>query len=251
VTSLRILIMPAVLTALALAGAHRPRPGTPLAVAYEGLRAGRKGAAIMRFGDRVLRAPPAPAGKVLAVRRRDAGDAEDALVVDAPPPAARVPGPCKGLPEERVIVQFGDHSTYGLAVSSIRRENGHTVIALAHRPGFQFLADGRGAEHTHHPHRKMAGRSHSGCRVLCSTAAAPRRQLESKWRKKADGTYLRGEFRSRPSSRSPRTTSLRSVALSSLTSLRRGGVLLPSSVPRDRRKHLGDRIERCETTGER
>jgi hypothetical protein len=106
----------------------------------------------VRFGDRVLKAPPPASGTVAGVRRREAGDAEDALLVDAPLP------PRPGLVGERVIVEFGDGSSYALAVREIRTERGRSVIALQTRPGFTLSPDGRGATQTHIPHHVMTGR---------------------------------------------------------------------------------------------
>ncbi|MDP6779196.1 MAG: heparinase II/III family protein [Candidatus Latescibacteria bacterium] len=106
----------------------------------------------VRFGDIDLTAPQAPSGHVTAVERLDAGDPRDALVVDADV------DPRPGRPHERVIVEFGDGSTYGLAVREIVRESGRSAIVLAHRPGFALSEDGETATHTHHPHRRMPGR---------------------------------------------------------------------------------------------
>ncbi|MEW6750132.1 MAG: hypothetical protein AB1505_04045 [Candidatus Latescibacterota bacterium] len=107
----------------------------------------------LAFGGAELALPPAPAGTVLAVRRAEAGDGEDALIVDVPIP------PRHGLPHERVLVEFGDRSTYGLAVHQIRAQaGGQSVIVLEHRPGFALSADGGAATHTHHPHHQMRGR---------------------------------------------------------------------------------------------
>jgi hypothetical protein len=107
----------------------------------------------LTFGDNTLSAPPAPAGGVLAVRRVEAGDHEDALIVDTPI------APRKGKPHERVIVEFGDGSAFGLAVREIREFTGaHSLIVLEHRPGFELSADGGTATQTHHPHHNMPGR---------------------------------------------------------------------------------------------
>jgi hypothetical protein len=58
-----------------------------------------------------------------------------------------------------VIVEFGDGSTFGLAVREIRQyARASSVIALAHRPGFELSADGETATQTHHPHHVMPGR---------------------------------------------------------------------------------------------
>ncbi|MEW6752510.1 MAG: hypothetical protein AB1505_16210, partial [Candidatus Latescibacterota bacterium] len=104
-------------------------------------------------GKARLSLPAAPAGTVLAVRRAEAGDGEDALIVDVPIP------PRQGQPHERVLVEFGDGSTFGLAVREIRAHaGGQSVIALEHRPAFEVSADGSTATHTHHPHRQMPGR---------------------------------------------------------------------------------------------
>jgi hypothetical protein len=109
----------------------------------------------LTFGDTTLSAPLAPAGAVLAVRRVEAGDHEDALIVDTPI------APRKGKPHERVIVEFGDGTTFGLAVREIREyTGGHSLIVLEHRPGFELSADGGAATQTHHPHHSMAGRPH-------------------------------------------------------------------------------------------
>ena len=91
-------------------------------------------------------------GEVLSVRNQEAGDAEHALVVSAAL-AAR-----PGLPDERVVVQFGDGMTYGLSVKEIRREGNVSVIALHHRPGFRLSADGRQTEQTHWPRHVSSGR---------------------------------------------------------------------------------------------
>jgi hypothetical protein len=107
----------------------------------------------LAFGDTTLSAPPAPAGGVLAVRRGEAGDHEDALMVDTPM------APRKGKPHERVIVEFGDGATFGLAVREIREyPGGHSLIVLEHRPGFELSTDGETAIQTHHPHHNMPGR---------------------------------------------------------------------------------------------
>jgi len=106
----------------------------------------------LKFGETGLSASAAPAGKVVGVRRIEAGDDENALIVDAEI------APRSGLPDERVIVEFGDGSTYGLAVQEIRQENGQTVIVLKHRPGFELSEDGQTATQTYHPHHTMAGR---------------------------------------------------------------------------------------------
>jgi len=107
----------------------------------------------LSFGEAALYASPAPEGKVLAVRREESGDEEDALIVDTPI------APREGRPHERVIVEFSDGSTYGLAVREIRAlADGGAVIALAHRPGFELLDDGGTAAQTHHPHHRMPGR---------------------------------------------------------------------------------------------
>lgn len=104
-------------------------------------------------GDITLSAPPAPSGSVLAVRRVEAGDHENALVVDTPII------PRVGKPHERVIVEFGDGSTFGLAVREIRAHTGaHSLVVLEHRPGFELSGDGGTAIHTHHPHHTMPGR---------------------------------------------------------------------------------------------
>jgi hypothetical protein len=109
----------------------------------------------LTFGDTTLSAPPAPAGNVLAVRRVEAGDDEDALIVDTPI------APRPGKPHERVIVEFGDGSTFGLAVREIRESTGaHSLIVLGHRPGFELSTAGATATQTHHPHRDMPGRPH-------------------------------------------------------------------------------------------
>jgi hypothetical protein len=106
----------------------------------------------LAFGDTTLSAPPAPAGRVLAVRRVEAGNDEDALIVDTPI------APREGKPHERVIVEFGDGSTFGLAVREIRESTGaQSVIVLEHRPGFDLSADGENATQTHHPHHNMPG----------------------------------------------------------------------------------------------
>jgi len=105
----------------------------------------------VKFGETALSASAAPEGNVVGVRRIEAGDDENALIVDAEI-AARA-----GLLEERVIVEFGDGSTYGLAVEEIRQENGQSVIVLKHRPGFELSEDGQTATQTYHPHHTMAG----------------------------------------------------------------------------------------------
>jgi hypothetical protein len=109
----------------------------------------------LAFGDTTLSAPPAPAGGVLAVRRVEAGDHEDALMVDTPM------APRKGKLHERVIVEFGDGSTSGLGVREIREyPGGHSLIVLEHRPGFELSTDGRAATQTHHPHHHLPDRPH-------------------------------------------------------------------------------------------
>lgn len=104
------------------------------------------------FGGTEVVAPEAPSGLVLGVERVEAGQQRNALIVDA-----KI-APRAGLPEERVIVEFGNGSTFGLAVREILREGGRTVIVLAHRPGFELSDDGESATHTHHPHWTMSGR---------------------------------------------------------------------------------------------
>jgi len=91
-------------------------------------------------------------GEVLSVRNQEAGDAEHALVVSASLPARQ------GLPDERVVVRFGDGMTYGLPVKEIRREGTASVIVLHRRPGFRVSADGRQTEQTHWPRRTSIGR---------------------------------------------------------------------------------------------
>jgi len=105
----------------------------------------------VRCGDQVLTAPPAAAGAVVGVRRREAGDTEDSLLVDVPIP------PRPGRAGERVIVEFGDGSTYALAVRGIRKEGGQSAILLATRPGFTLADDRRTATQTHIPHHVMPG----------------------------------------------------------------------------------------------
>ena len=105
-----------------------------------------------RFGSAGLTRPAGESGYVLDVRRREVGDAEDALVVDA-----RL-GARKGTPGERAIVKFANGTSYGLAVSEIRREGDRSVIVLGHRPGFELNEEGKGAVQTHHPHLRSAGR---------------------------------------------------------------------------------------------
>jgi hypothetical protein len=105
----------------------------------------------VRFGDRVLSASAPETGKVMGVRRIEAGDAEDALLVDASIP------PHPGRVDERVIVEFGDGTTYALGVREIRRERLQSVIVLQHRPGFTLSADRQTATQSHHPHHIMAG----------------------------------------------------------------------------------------------
>ena len=104
----------------------------------------------VRFGNDVLKASGGGGGEVVAVRNTEAGDGENALVIDA-----RIE-PREGRPGERAIVQFGNSLTYGLSLLSIRREGDRSVLVLAHRPGFA-LTD-QGAVQTHHPHLKSAGR---------------------------------------------------------------------------------------------
>ena len=105
----------------------------------------------VNFGKTRLSAPGAPEGDVIGVRCLEAGDDEDAIVVDAEII------PREGNSDERVIIEFGDGWTYGLAVKEIRREGDGSVIVLRHRPGFELSDDGQSATHTHHPHRTMKG----------------------------------------------------------------------------------------------
>ena len=100
---------------------------------------------------RSIRLPPAPSGVVLGVRRLEAGEAENALLVDT---ELR---PRDGFDHERVVIELGPGATYGLAVDEIRRESGRSVIVLRHRPGFDLAEDGNGATQTHHPHRRFRG----------------------------------------------------------------------------------------------
>jgi hypothetical protein len=125
-------------------GFVRTRAGRPVQmVLLDGTR--------LRFGGQSLTAPAPVSGKVLAVRSREAGAGEDALLVDALLP------PRAGRPDERVLVEFGDGSTYALAVRELRQEGGHTVVLLANRPGFSLTADGQTATQTHIPHRTIRG----------------------------------------------------------------------------------------------
>jgi hypothetical protein len=94
---------------------------------------------------------PLAAARVVGVRSRDAGDTENALLLDAPVPAGEFD---EG---RRAIVRFGDGTTFGLAPLDARTEEGVGVLRLRHRPGFTLSADGSAAEHTHHPHRRMTG----------------------------------------------------------------------------------------------
>ena len=55
-------------------------------------------------------------------------------------------------------MEFGDGSTYALAVASVRDADEHSAIVLKHRPGFALSEDGQTAMHTHHPHREIPGR---------------------------------------------------------------------------------------------
>ncbi len=104
------------------------------------------------FGDTEIAVPEAASGTVLAVDRIEVGGRRDAIIVDADMDSR------SGRPHERVIVEFGDGSTFGLAVQEIIREDGRTGIVLAHRPGFELSEDGETATHTHHPHYEMPGR---------------------------------------------------------------------------------------------
>jgi len=106
----------------------------------------------VRFGDESLTRPPAETGHVVGVRRREAGDVEDALIVDV---RLRLRKRSSG---ERAIVTFGDGTTYGVEVSEIRCEGEGALLALNHRPGFELTEDGKGAVQTHHPHLKSFGR---------------------------------------------------------------------------------------------
>src|SRR6185312_14718550 len=119
----------------------------------------------VRFGGRVLRAPPAAAGAVTGVWRREAGDPADALLVDVPL------APRPGRPDERVIVEFGDGSTYALAVAGIGQEAGRSAILLGSRPGFTLTDGGRSATQTHIPHHVMPGRPHFRLPVLAEWTA--------------------------------------------------------------------------------
>ena len=105
-----------------------------------------------RFGQTEIAASEAPSGTVLAVERVEAGERRDAIIVDGELE------PRSGRPHERIIIEFGDGSTFGLAVREIVREGSQTAIVLAHRPGFELSEDGETATHTHHPHHEMTGR---------------------------------------------------------------------------------------------
>ena len=107
--------------------------------------------ASVAFGDQAVNLPPCPEGTVLGVLNAETGDDLHALVVDADIE------PRQGLPGERVIVEFGDRSTFGLQVAEVRRDGDRTLIVLSHRPGFTLSGDGQTATHTHHPHREMPG----------------------------------------------------------------------------------------------
>jgi hypothetical protein len=105
----------------------------------------------LRYGDLGLTVPESPSGRVIGVQRIEAGAARNALEVDA----ALAPRP--GRSQERVLVEFGDGSTFGLAVREIVREEGRSLIVLDHRPGFDLSDGGTVATHTHHPHREIPG----------------------------------------------------------------------------------------------
>jgi len=121
----------------------------------------------VRFGDQEIALPPAASGEILAVRRQEAGDAEDALVVDAELQSRL------GLPDERIIVSFGNGMTYGLAISEIRREGENSVIVLTHRPGFKLAEDGEGAVMTYFPHKKSPGRPQFQLQNIAVSTTAP------------------------------------------------------------------------------
>lgn len=107
----------------------------------------------LSFGTATVRVDAPAAATVVGVRRAEAGDGEDGLEVDAELADGA------GQAEERAIVEFGDGTTFGLAVREIRRLGaGQSLVVLQHRPGFTLWPDGAGATHTHHPHRSIPGR---------------------------------------------------------------------------------------------
>lgn len=105
------------------------------------------------FEGRSVQLPASPAGTVRAVRSMEAGDSEDALVVSPAIEARDLTS------ADRIIVQFGNGMTYGLAVQSIRDEGETSVVVLKHRPGFRLSGDEKAAIMTHHPHLTIDGRS--------------------------------------------------------------------------------------------
>ncbi len=121
----------------------------------------------VRFGEQEIALPPPASGEILAVHRQEAGDAEDALIVDADLQ------PRLGLPDERVIVRFGNGMTYGLAISEIRREGENSVIVLTHRPGFKLAEDGEGAVMTYFPHKKSPRRPQFRLQNIAVLTTAP------------------------------------------------------------------------------
>jgi hypothetical protein len=105
----------------------------------------------LSFGDYKLSAPPPPKGKVEAVRSRDKGANEDALVV-SPECAASA-----DQLSRRVLVEFGGGSVRALLMTGLRNEGGKTVVTLGHDPGFEIAPDGMKARETYFPHREIAG----------------------------------------------------------------------------------------------
>ena len=120
----------------------RERDGDPIAM---GLWGGDE----LRWGNRVLAGSGTYEGAVKGVLREDDGDPYNALVITGDLPVGDT------LSGGTVVATFGDGSTMGYRVSSVKRHDGETHLVLIDDPG--IAVDPSGMRHIFFPLREIPG----------------------------------------------------------------------------------------------